>query len=384
MDWSIEALVLSSPAVTIIVALAVAGFIIILIPVIMQVVDLAPYMYTNAKIRALEAGLLKKQKLEDLKNVRTRMDCISSLEETDYGAYLTKMEQPDSGEEMEQLLNKHTAEIYEKVKRSVPEEISPVIKDLMKIYDVKNIKMVFRAIRNEVPVEERTEFILPIGLLKKSIIKTLVESKTIEEAVSELESTEYGPIISGAMPKVEETGSLLPLELAIDKHVYEKTFRKVALSKSKNMVAVNILLGTKIDILNLKTLFRLNATGKRPDDIEDFIIRASHKFSDEKLKALAKTETIEELLSQLEGTPYADVLSEVVTSFKDTNSLYQIEKRLDDYFERTAKQVSINYGLGAGPALYLLSGKEADIRKIRMIAEFGCSGINIETGGVAR
>ena len=100
-------------------------------------------------------------------------------------------------------------------------------------------------------------------------------------------------------------------------------------------------------------------------------------------KGLKRNLRVDEIISQLEGTPYAEVLSEVSTSFKDTNSLYQIEKRLDDYFEKTAKQLSITNGLGIGPALYMLAGKEADARKIRMLASMCTRGINLETGGAA-
>jgi len=115
--------------------------------------------------------------------------------------------------------------------------------------------------------------------------------------------------------------------------------------------------------------------------VDDFIIGASHGFNTEKLKTITKAETVDEILSQLEGTSYSNVLTEVSTSFKDTGSLYQIEKKLDDYFEQTAKQLSTKYGLGIGPALYLLVGKEADNRKIRVISSFNSAKINIETGG---
>jgi len=366
----------------IMIALAVLGFIILLIPVIMNVVDLAQYMYTNAKIRAMEAGLLKKQKLEDLKNAKTRLDCVSTLENTDYGPYLTKLDDPGTEENIEKALNQHTGDICEKVARTVPQEVQPVIKDLLKIYDAKNIKMVFRSLKDdEFPVEQRGELVIPIGTMKKHILKALVESKTIEEAVSELESTEYGKVVSGAMQKVEELGSLLPLETAIDKYVYENAHKKVSLSKEPNLVAMGILLGTKIDVTNLKTIFRLSSAEGKVENIDDFIINASYGFKDEKLKSLEKAETVDEVLSQLEGTPYMEVLTEVSTSFKDTGSLYQIEKKLDEYYETTAKELSAKYGLGIGPALYLLVGKEADARKIRTISSFNVEGIDLETGG---
>jgi V/A-type H+-transporting ATPase subunit C len=375
---------MSAPVVAIVAAVAVAGFIILLIPVIMNVVDLAPYMYTNAKIRALEAGLLKKQKLEDLKNAKTQVDCVSVLDGTDYGTYLTKIANPGSEEGLEQALTQHTSDVYSKVLRTVPAEVKSVITDLLKIYDAKNIKMVFRSLKDDkFPIEERADLIVPIGTLKSHILKALVESKTIEEAVSELESTEYGKVISESMQKVEETKNVLPLELAIDKYVYERAYSKISLSKEKNMVAASILLGTKIDILNLKTLLRLRSTGGKIDNVEDFLIDASYNLSKEKLKSIAKAETIDEILSQLDGTSYAAVITEVSTSFKETGSLYQIEKKLDDYFGKVAKQLSIQHGLGLGPALYLITGKEADARKIRMFSSFNQSGINSETGGAA-
>jgi V/A-type H+-transporting ATPase subunit C len=293
------------------------------------------------------------------------------------------MENPNSEEDLEKALNQHTAEIYGKVTRTVPGEMKDVIKDLLKIYDAKNIKMVFRSIQNGTPIEKRAELIHQIGTLKEHVLKTLVESKTIEEATSELETTEYGKIVSAAMPKVQEQKNLIPLEMAIDKYVYEKAHKKIAISKDKNMVAVTIMFGTKIDILNLKTMLRLRSSGGKIDNIDNFLIDASYGFTQEKLKAIAKAETVDEILSQLEGTPYSDVLSEVSTSFKETGSLYQIEKAIDEYYEKTVKQLSIKYGLGIGPALNMITGKERDAKKIRIAANFSTNKIDPETGGVS-
>jgi V/A-type H+-transporting ATPase subunit C len=292
------------------------------------------------------------------------------------------MTDPACEDGLEKALNQHTSDIYSKVVRTVPSEVKNVIKDLLKIYDAKNIKMVFRCLKDDkFPVEARADLVIPIGTLKEHILKALIESKTIEEAVSELESTEYGKTVSEAMQQVEEQKSLLPLELAIDKYVYEKAHGKIALSKEKNMVAVNLLLGTKIDTLNLKTLLRMRAAGSSVENIDDFIINASYNLSKDKLKTIAKAETIDEILSQLEGTNYSEVLAEVSTTFKDTGSLYQIENKLDAHYEQTAKQLSVKNGLGLGPALYLITGKEVDARKIRMFSSFNHSGIDIETGG---
>ena len=382
MNLSLETLVMSAPVVAIVVASAVAGFVVLIIPVIMNIVDLAPYMYTNAKIRALEAGLLKKPKLEDLKNAKTRLDCISSLEETDYGTYINKEADPSSEEGLERALNQHTADIYNKLVKTVPKEVTGVMRDLLKVYDVRNIKMVFRSLKNdEFPAEKRTELVTPIGTMKPHILKALVESKTLDEAVSELESTEYGKVVSVSMPKVEETNSLLPLEIALDKYVYENAHKKIALSKESNMVSVGILLGTKIDITNLKTLLRIRGANSKVDNIDDFLINASYNLKGDKIKSLAKADAVEDILSQLEGTPYAEAVSDVVTTFKDTGSLYQIEKKLDEYYEKSAKQISVKYGLGIGPALNMLVGKEADARKIRVLSSFSTEGIDIETGG---
>lgn len=353
-----------------IISLSVVGIIVIFIPILLKVLDLAPYMYVNAKIRAMEAGLLKKEKLKELASAKDVFECISSLEDTDYGKHLTKIAEPITPQKIEVALNEHLKETYAKVMRIVPQEVSSALHDMLKLWDARNIRMAMRAMQAGVPPEEREQYILELGTLKPSTLKVLVESKDLEETVSELENTEYGKIISAALADSKKEGSLLPIEAALDKYVLETLYKKVACSSDENSKVIQVMVGTNIDLINLKTIIRGKAEKMDPKLLEDYLLPIHYHVKEDALKNVLRAEGLDESATYLEGTPYSAVLLNALLEYKKSGSITDIERGLDNFYRKFAKDVSVRFPLGIGPSLNLLIGKESDVKTIRTVLKY--------------
>jgi len=353
-----------------ILILATIGGVVIFIPIMLNILELAPYMYANAKIRAMESGLLKKDKIKNLLDAKDAIECMSTLENTDYGPYVSKITDPITPQKIESSLNQNLVDICTKLVGTAPDELAEVLNERLKLWDAHNIKFIFRAVFENIPVEERDAYLIRLGSLKPSTLKALVESKTIEEVVSELDSTEYGQVVSAALPEFKKDNNLLPLELAIDKYVMERTYKKVAVASSTNLQVARELIGTDADIRNLKTIARGIVGKVDPKDLEKYLVDVNHHISSDVLKNLLRISDLDEAVTYLDKTPYATIISEAVSAYKQTNSLYDLEKALDGYYRKLAKRLSIISPLGAGPALNLLVGKEADVRTLNMIIKF--------------
>ncbi len=357
-------MIISPEAATLAVALAVIAGVILFIPVLQRILKLSAYIYCNAKIRALEAGLIRKDKYKELIDAKSEMECISAMEDTDYGKYLTRVPEPITAEKLEQALMDHIKDIAGKVLRSVPNEDKNIFKQYLKLWDVKNIKNILRGVWRSIPPEELEQNITPVGTLKESTLKALMESKNIDEAVSELESTEYGKVVSESFQEMAEDGTLLPIEAALDKHALEKLYTKAATSSDENLKVIQILIGTKADLTNLKTAIKAVAEEVLGEKIEKYLVDVYYKISQESMKAAIRAGSMDELANSIEGTEYSEVIGSELPNYRETESTFKLENALDKYFSKVAKDLSLRYPMGAGPALRLLVDKEKDVKKI--------------------
>lgn len=357
-------MMISPEAATLAIALSVVGGIILFIPVLKRILKLAAYIYGNAKIRALEAGLIGEDKFKELLEAESEMECISSMEDTDYGLFLTRIQEPITSMKIQNALNDHLKEIYDKVLRAVPDSDKSIFKQFLKLWDVKNIKNALRGTWRGLKPEEIEQYIVPVGTLDKSVLKTLEESKNIEEAISELESTEYGGIISDAFQEFKEQKSLLPIEAALDKAVLKQLYKKAATSSDENLKVVQILVGVRADLTNLKTAIKSVAEGVDGEEVEKYLVDVNYKLSSDAVKAAVRADNMDEVANAVEGTEYAEVINEELPNYRETESTFRLENALDKYYAKVAKDLSLRYPMGAGPALRLLVDKENDVKKI--------------------
>ena|GEM_PF-5080683 len=364
------------------IAFGLIGGIVLFVPILKQILDIAPYMYTNAKVRALEAGLLKKEKLQSLTDTKDILECVSSLEDTDYGHCVSKISEPILPEKVDYALHGHLQTICAKVIRSVPADVAPAIMEFLRFWDARNIIFSLRAVRADIPIEERSLYSTSLGTLPASTIKSMLESKNIDEAVSQLESTDYGPVISAAMQDYKTSDSLLPLEVAIDKYVVEHLYSRLASMGSSNLVVAMQLIGIKADLMNLKTSIRCKKEGIDEKTIEGYIVNVSYNLTEDKLKNIAKADNIDEISNYLDGTPYS-FLSTLLSTHEEPGAMVKIERALDDFYAQTAKGLSQRYPLGIAPALNLLVAKKKDIKELKAVVRMKAEGFTKEEiGGI--
>lgn len=107
-----------------------------------------------------------------------------------------------------------------------------------------NIMTTLRCKLGGIDAEEFRKYLLPYGYGIE--IKDLLVAEDVKSAILSLPSEPYGRILSEALPKFEDTGSLVPLELAL---------RKVLLEESKRYLAGDPFnIGTIMSFLNLKEI----------------------------------------------------------------------------------------------------------------------------------
>jgi V/A-type H+/Na+-transporting ATPase subunit C len=95
-------------------------------------------------------------------------------------------------------------------------------KDFIEVYvDTHNLKMIFRAKKEGLSLEDVGPFLIPSGALANKITAVFDEEE-ISGFISLLEDTDYIEPLLSAQAEYERTGSVFPFEIALNKFVEHK------------------------------------------------------------------------------------------------------------------------------------------------------------------
>jgi len=335
--------------------------VIVVVSTIKPVLDMFPYTYPNARVRARNGRLFSEKDFSEIVESQNVEELKNYLRGTpDYAKYIDMYP-------LEKALDSQLAETYDLIARITPDNSKEIFRFLLKKWDIKNIKSIIIAKEAGLSQAETLDMIVPFGELTDKL-DSLIEADNVTEVVNGLEGTEYPKILEDAVPIYKETGLLLPLEDAMDKYILKNLLRASATPEDDNTSLLHNYIGTMVDVANIKVIIRAKADNLKYENIEAYMISDGYQVREWKLKELMEAEDVEGVISGLEGTDYAPLLSEAMSDFKDTRSMASFENSLDNFVVKTAKTISLKNQFGIGPMIGFLSRKEIEIKNLKIIA----------------
>jgi V/A-type H+-transporting ATPase subunit C len=340
--------------------LAIFGLVVV-ISTIRPVLSMFPYTYPNARVRARMGRIFTEKQFSEIiesGNIEEVKNYLRGY--PDYAKYIDQYP-------LEKALDIQLAENYDLVARISPENSRDSFKFLLKKWDIRNLKSIIIAKEVGLSPEETMDLVVPFGELTDKL-DTLIDADDINEVLSALEGTEYPQVLEDAIPVYQKTGMLLPLESSLDKHLLENLLRTVATPEDDNTSYLKNYVGDMVDSANLKIILRAKVDGLKFEDIEPYMISDGYQIREWKLKDLMEAEDVAGVVSGLEGTDYAPLLSEALTDYNETSSIATFETALDNHVDDTAKKISLKNQFGIGPMIGFLSRKEREIKNLKIIA----------------
>jgi len=335
--------------------------VIVVVATIKPVLDMFPYTYPNARVRARNGRLFGEKEISEIVESQNVDELKNYLRGTpDYAKYIDMYP-------LEKALDSQLAETYDLIARITPDNSKEIFRFLLKKWDIKNIKSIIIAKEAGLSQAETLDMIVPFGELTDKL-DSLIEADNVTEVVNALEGTEYPKILEDAVPIYKETGLLLPLEDAMDKYILKNLLRASATPEDDNTSLLHNYIGTMVDVANIKIIIRAKADNLKYEDIEAYMISDGYQVREWKLKELMEAEDVEGVISGLDGTDYAPLLSEAMADFNATSSMASFENSLDSYVVQTAKTISLKNQFGIGPMIGFLSRKEIEIKNLKIVA----------------
>lgn len=207
---------------------------------------------------------------------------------------------------IEAALNENYAKTFKKLINSSQGEIKQLLLAISKKFEAANIKTILRAVAGKIDLEEALMHIMPIGTLDRNKCRGLLtEAKTIEDIINSLAELGYASIIKKAFGKHVYSSSLLSLEVALDKAVYEGILEAVENLKGLDKDIARSILGIEIDSINIKVILRGKNMGFTQNQLKDFLIPPSpvtKNVIEEMINAPDLKSTVKCLLKAIEAT----------------------------------------------------------------------------------
>ena len=343
-----------------VIAVIVIGAIVVIITSI-PILDIYPYLTPSASVRARKGRLFDEKQISEI--VET-----NDIEEVEN--YLKGVpEYADVLEEypLDKALDVERANTYDLVARLAPKDIKAPFAVMSKKADIDNIKSLLTAKEVGYDAEETKELLIPCGSLY-SDLESLADAETVTDVITGLDNTEYAGVLEDALPQYENTKMILSLESALDKYYLGKLLRSTDVPSDENKQILYSYIGTQVDVANLKLIIRAKEDGLDYDAIAPYILDEGYQLREWKLKDLMESPDVTNVISGLEGTKYAESLTDVMTVYNETGSVAVFEKALNAYASDYAKSLATKKPLGIGPIIGYLIQKENEIKNLKIIA----------------
>jgi len=226
---------------------------------------------------------------------------------------------------------------YEEIIDHSPKDINFFLSTSLMKFEVDNVKAMLRAKWAKISVGEAVTYIVPVGRLDEVKCRNILESSnSVNNIVELLKDLEYGSVLKEALTEYEETESLLPLEVALDKYIYRKIWRATGKLRGLDKKIARTVLGIEIDSTNVKIILRCKAMKISEQHIRNYIIPVSDVFGDKELEDAIKATNIESSIESLLAAAklamvrdYQYLLTDVMEEYNSSESLSKLEMVLD-------------------------------------------------------
>jgi V/A-type H+-transporting ATPase subunit C len=212
--------------------------------------DTSGYAYTNTRIKAMKAKLLKKEDYQKFLKM-SLAEIARYLQETEYNKEITELAVRFSGINLiEYASNKNLENTFAKILGFALLQPKEQVRLYLRRYDVANIKTILRGKFSKTSNEKISKEIIASGEFSRAFLENVIkESSNAADAIEHFKETEYYSILK------EFSNDLTKLEDELDKSYYitvlgnaEKELKDYIRMEIAVKNALNRLRGRKVNI----------------------------------------------------------------------------------------------------------------------------------------
>jgi V/A-type H+-transporting ATPase subunit C len=336
--------------------------------------------YINARVRGMYRTLLGPEELRAYLQKPDVESMIADLQKTPYRSSLeTSCVRGSSITCLEDGLRTHLVRTYSKILRMFGDsDAAAYVRIVLNRWDVHNLKAILRGKNIHSPSEEIRECLVPAGTLDEATLIELLNQTDVRDVIDLLATwrIDYARALTPHMAEWSGSREMLVLEHALDRYYFDYARRTVQGGKPE-AVALRRLVGTEIDVTNLKTVITFIRDGVGPEDAERFLLEGGAAVPRRLLLEMLGDGNLPSALGRLEGTPYA-FLTRACEETAVCGPQSVLMKELDRHLVRTGAALYRSDPLSVTVVVGYLYLFLVEVTNLRIIARCRDAGLSDE------
>ncbi|MFW6014304.1 MAG: V-type ATPase subunit [Nanoarchaeota archaeon] len=328
--------------------------------------DMVPYTY--ARVSAMKSKLIDRSDYHKL----LKMDLTSItrfLQDAGYKEIIELSGKFSGIELVDQALKDNQVETFKKLRKISPQDMVDVINLYLCRWDYYNLKIVLRGLFSNTSKEETMDLVIDSGNYSREHFAKLFETNSIWEAIANSKFVSEKDM-QEAYEAFKKTRKLIELENMLDKLSFRKSVSGAGICPKQGMIFKRFLL-RDIDIINIKNILRFKKEGLDQSSIMEYMILSGLRLKKKDLEALAKKETIKDVLEALNKTYYSRFID-----FVGFDDLYDIEVALQNVNLKSSNLKAHQNPLSIAAVLNYMITKIIEVRNLRSIVKSKHLGID--------
>lgn len=336
-------------------------------------IDLGNYPYVCARVKAKKSLLYPPDIYQKFLNMS--MPQISrTLGEGEYREEILALGVRLSGVDLiEMATNRNLAKTYKNILNFSEGHLKNIVSKYIDRWDVLNIQTIIRGKFYGAERKEIIEDIVAAGSLTTEFLHELVEKETIDEVIEALKDTPYYQTLIELKKENKETTNSAIYDDALVRRYYKALLETTQSTNVPNRHFLRFI-KMEIDMLNLRTLLRLNTSKAEIKD--DMFLEGGLELSPGELKNMIKMDW-GTLVTKLKKYSFYDTVSDELSKVEE-KGLNDVMRSLEKHVLGEASKHANLYPLSILPILDYIVAKKNEVDNIRIIARGKESGLNNE------
>jgi len=270
------------------------------------------YGYINAKVRAMRSRFLQESVYRSLASARDAREVASQLAATRYRDAFVSVD-VQSPEAVENALERFEIREMKAIEKFCRGDSQKMVRILLERYDAEGLKAALRlwhakAKPSEIQWPEPAILAIPYDAIQSA--------QNFEQIIGILEDTPFHEALFSSAAAYEERKSLFPVELAIDRNLFDRIWKAGMALNSRDRSIVRRLVGIEIDLKNLDWILRFRNYYKLPFvEIREMLLENGSRLTADSLQKMASEDRMADAYGKvIRGTGVAIPESENLAS----------------------------------------------------------------------
>ena len=318
--------------------------------------------YTFARVSVMKSTLLKKIHYDRMLKMKIS-EITKFLEEMGYSKEINEFGIELEGADLiETSISRNLGSTLEKLYNISNDEMKIVMSKYLGRKDIWNVKTIIRGKYSGLEPHEIKKLIVPVGLIKKNNIESLIQLESVEDVLRNIDIIDI-KLFKPAIDYYDTTNSLLMIENTLDQFYFADLIEFLK-SVPESISLFRDFLLMEIDILNIKNMIKLKRAKQSEKQIKAQLFYCGLKLNKKILDKLLKAKDINGLIGMLADGPYKKIIEPF---YKEKINLLDLEVAMDNYLLSKARFMPHVSPLSVNGLLGYMFAKEIEIKNIHMI-----------------